>query len=186
MEVRRDEESLDIQHKSIRTGTQRHDHRECLGWLGRFTEEDTGRAGMRCTLIGKCLRALGLSLWDLNEQSGKVWAVKQWCKVRNCSTCLTVFQKKTSEVWEMGCICVHALWKMAQKTHLGMPLWRGSDDRGHLYNLILESEIEPRASCMLGMCSTTHVHSWLSSELFKTFVNVLLTLKRGNDGKRLL
>lgn len=46
MEVRRDEESSDIQHTIIRTRTQGHDHRECRGWLGRFTEEDTGRVGM--------------------------------------------------------------------------------------------------------------------------------------------
>lgn len=87
-------------------------------------------------------------------------------------------QKKTSEAWEMGCFCVHGALEMAQKTHLGMALWRGTDDRGHLCNFILESEIDRRASCMLSMCSTTQVHSWLSSELFMTFVNALPHFKK--------
>lgn len=166
--------SLELEPKDMTTESA------VAGWEGsqRRTQEELEWERVYKALVGKCLLALGPSLWDLNEQSGKMWAVKQWCKARNCSTCLTVFQKKTSEVWEMGCICVHALWKMAQKTHLGMPLPRGSDDRGHLCNFILESEIDRRASCMLGMRSTTQVHSWLSSELFKTFVNALPHFKR--------
>lgn len=88
-------------------------------------------------------------------------------------------QKRTSEAWEMSCFCVHGALETAQETHLGMALWRGTDDRGHLCNFILESEIDRRASCMPSMCSTTQVHSWLSSELFMPFVNALPHFKKG-------